>query len=106
MSCVVIVCNARRSLFYYQPDESWDTFYDPFFVPSFEPTFTNPDLEEEAMEVCDDDINCLYDIATTGKVQIGVATRDTSVQIEQILRNTMPGKSITRYWILMHFQTL
>ena len=94
-SCIGIVCNARKSLFCYQPGESWDTFYDPHFIPSYEPTFASPELESEAIGICDDDIYCLYDIATTGKVEVGIATLESSMEIEEINSLLLPGKSLT-----------
>ena len=87
-----IVDSARRSLFFYQPGESWDTFYDPYFIPSYEPTFDNPDLELQAREVCGDDEFCLFDIATTGLVDVGVSTLESSNAIEEIYSFLTPGK--------------
>ena len=65
-----IVDSARKSLFVYQPDKNWDTFYDPYFTPSYQPPFTSPDLETRAREICGDDRFCLFDIAATGMSEL------------------------------------
>lgn len=84
--------SGRNSLFFYQPEESWDTFYDPFFNPSYKPNFTNLDLELQANEICGDDIFCLFDIATTGIKEVGIATHESSELIEEIYTYLIPGK--------------
>ena len=86
--------SARNSLFFYQPEESWDTFYDPFFHPSYKPTFTNPELELEANEICGDDVFCLFDIAVTGIKEVGIATRKSSELIEEINTYLIPGNNL------------
>ena len=83
--------SARKSLFYYQPEESWDTFYDPYFVPLYQPNFNNPELEAQAKEICGEDKFCLFDIATTGNVDVGIATRESSKLIEEIYSFSIPG---------------
>ena len=97
-----IVDNAKRSLFSYQPEESWDTFYDPYFVPSYEPTFVSPELESEAERICGDDKFCLFDIATTGNVEIGMVTLESSMEIEEIYSLLLPGKSTTYMHYTIH----
>ena len=83
--------SARKSLFYYQPEDSWATFYDPYFHPFYQPTFNNPELETQAKDICGDDKFCLFDIATTGITEIGVATRESSKFLEQINSFLIPG---------------
>ena len=83
--------SARRSLFFYQPEESWDIFYDPYFLPSYQPNFSNPELESQAEEICGEDIFCLFDIATTGNVDVGIATHESSMFIEEIYNFSIPG---------------
>lgn len=91
--CPGIVDSARKSLFFYQPEESWDTFYDPFFHPSYKPNFTNPELELEANEICGDDVFCLFDIAVTGIKEVGIATHESSQLIEEINTYSIPGNN-------------
>jgi deleted-in-malignant-brain-tumors protein 1 len=85
-----IVDSARKSLFVYEPEKNWDTFYDPYFIPSYQPTFGSPELESQAKTVCGDDRFCLFDIATTGNVDVGVATLETSKEIEEIYTFLLP----------------
>ena len=53
---------------------SWMDFYDPDFSPAFAPNFTDPDLEAEAMTLCDGDPACLFDVAATGRLDIGLSS--------------------------------
>ena len=90
-----IVDSARKSLFVYQPDKNWYTFYDPYFTPSYQPPFTSPDIETRAREICGDDRFCLFDIAATGNIDVGVATLETTAIIEQIYTFLLPGRYVT-----------
>ena len=83
--------SARNSLFVYQPDQNWDAFYDPYFTPSYKPPFSNSELEERAKEVCGNDTFCLFDIAATGNVDVGVATLESTKIIDEIYSFLLPG---------------
>ena len=75
----------------YQPEKNWDTFYDPYFVPSFERTFNNPELESRAIEICGNDTSCLFDIAATGNIDVGISTHESTKTIEEIYTFLLPG---------------
>ena len=71
---------------------SFDTFNQPDFTPAFETEFTDPALEEEANEICKGDQMCLFDIAATGRTEIGMDTLQQQEQIDEIMRIiTTPG---------------
>lgn len=59
----------------------------------FKPTFTNSTLEKEAKEVCGDDEYCLFDIAATKKVEIGMATMEGGENFDMIVEMSVPSKS-------------
>ena len=86
-----IVDTPVGSLFTYQPGETWATFYDPFFQPTYEPKFATPELEAEAKELCGDDIFCLFDVAATGSMEIGLSTLRGGEEIEEITEVQIPG---------------
>ena len=69
----------------YADGENWLTFYDPDFTPIFEPSFTDPDLEELANTLCGDDVFCRYDIATTGRAEIGMSTQQGGQEFEELI---------------------
>lgn len=46
-----IIDNPSDSLFTYGSSGSWNTFYKPTYVPIFEAEFSDPELEEQAIEV-------------------------------------------------------
>jgi len=68
-----IISNASQSLFTYDED-SFEEFFDPGFTPAFEPVFDDPAVEYLANEMCGGDVFCLFDIAATGDIDIGLET--------------------------------
>lgn len=61
----------------------------------FTPVFSNPDLENEANEICKGDSMCLFDIAVTGRPEIGMDTVQQQEEIDEIIRMvTIPSKLI------------
>ena len=53
--------------------------------------FDSPNLEDQASELCGGDTFCLYDIAATGRVEIGLSTLQGSQEFESILELSIPG---------------
>ena len=86
-----IIDTPVESLFTYQPGESWATHYDPYFVPTYLTQFSDPDLATRANELCGNDPFCLFDIAATGRVDIGLSTLQGSQELEQIVQLSLPG---------------
>ena len=84
LALVGIIANPAQSLFTYGADESWGTFYRPDYTPAFGVEFSDPELEEEARAICGDDDLCLFDIAATGDVNIGAATRESGEEQDTI----------------------
>ena len=87
-----IINNPRDSLFTYQFGQSWSTFYFPFFIPTYEPNFTDPSIKQKADEICGDDEFCKFDIAATGRVEIGEATHETVQEVEVVANLSQPSK--------------
>ena len=52
----------------------------PLLLSMFEPTFSSSVLEQQANAVCGDDIFCQYDIAATGRTDIGQATLESKAK--------------------------
>ena len=94
-SSLGIVDTPVDSLFTYQPGESWATFYDPFYVPTYQPMFANPELESQANDLCGDDIFCLFDVAATGSMDIGLSTLEGGREIKEIAQLQIPGLLVT-----------
>lgn len=95
-----IISNPEDSLFIYGEGENATTFFKPDFVPVFEPSFSDPILEQEANSICGDDIFCRYDIAVTGRTDIGAATLQGNIELERIVNNTLPGIKLMYNYIL------
>lgn len=85
------IVNENDSLFVYSTGESWFTYHDLNFLPSYNPVFLNVFLESEARKTCDNDQFCLYDIATTGRLDIGLATLDGSRNFDKMVKLSYPG---------------
>ena len=86
-----IIDTPTASLFSYQPGESWATYYDPYFVPHYAPTFSDSSLEAEADALCGGDLFCLFDVAATGSMDIGLSTLEGGQEFERIMQFSIPG---------------
>ena len=76
----------NTTLFTYKPGENISTFSNPSFKPIFldeNITFASEALRLKAEAVCQGDVNCLFDIASTGDTSVGESTKQVSVQLER-----------------------
>ena len=75
--------NQSQSLFTYAHNESVDTFSSPDFEPMFADNITwhNDSLRIKAEAECGDDHECLFDVASTNDLSVGLVTKDISVQL-------------------------
>ena len=85
------------SLFTYQFGKDWSTYYHPSFIPLYDINFTNDSLENVAKEICKDDEFCKYDIAATGRSEIGEATYKGGQDFEQLINLSQPSKIYFSY---------
>ena len=53
--------------------------------------FASPELEAEARDVCQNDTFCLYDIAATGRVELGMTTLRGNQEFEEIAELSAAG---------------
>ena len=56
-----------------------------------EALFSDPALEVQAMDLCSDDQFCLFDIASTGRIEIGLSTLEATQTFELFLELSLPG---------------
>ena len=61
----------------------------------FVATFDDPELEMEAKEACGEDEFCLFDIAATRRVEIGMATMQGGEDFDRIVEMSVPSELIT-----------
>ena len=77
--------NQSQSLFTYNyaQNESVDTFAKPDFEPMFADNITwyNNSLRLAAEAQCGDDYECLFDVASTNDLSVGMVTKDISIQL-------------------------
>ena len=87
-----IINGSNDSLFTYANGENFTTFFDPTFNPEFQPTFSDPGLEAQASAICGSDVFCLFDIAATGRTDIGSSTLVGSQTFDNIVALATAGK--------------
>jgi len=80
---------ASRSLFPRIPQEEWDELNDPSFVPVFQPKFTSSELNATATTVCSGEEECLFDVAASGRLEVGLATLEFVKEYKKFLSNYM-----------------
>ena len=54
--------------------------------------FDDPDLEQQAQEICGDDEFCRFDIAATERPEIGMATMMSTQEFDVIANMSVPSK--------------
>ncbi len=93
VSCIPegIIDNPRDSLFSYGRGENHRTYYFSNFSPQFGASFKNATLELMAREICKGDSFCLFDIAATGRIEIGMATMQGVKMVNTIEEMTKPS---------------
>ena len=89
--CIGIVNNSSESLFTYH-NEQFEAFHDPIFVPMFILNFADPQLEEKAERLCGRSFTCMFDVAATGRLDIGLSTLMTDRELAETRELSLPGE--------------
>ena len=89
-----IIDSANDSLFSYGANESWSDFYSPDFAPIFEVDFNSSSISVESFDICEGDLFCIFDIAATGNMAIGLTTLSGGQELEMINTLSAPGLSL------------
>ena len=87
-----IVSTASESLFTHDQSDSFYTYYQPSYTPLFEVAFTNSTLETLAQNECQGNDLCLFDVAATGDIKIGVATLKEIDRVDSVIEISGPSK--------------
>ena len=90
---VGIINSSNESLFTYPFTKDWKFFYYPSFSPIYTISFFNSMLEEKAKKICRDDEFCLFDIAATGRIEVGKATFTGGQDFELLIKLSKPSKT-------------
>ncbi|XP_031573725.1 protein mesh-like [Actinia tenebrosa] len=92
---------AFESLFKYHQGKDHSSYSRPSYQPTFinkdDINFNNYDLERQARAACGGNVQCLFDISVTKKVDIGVASRQTYSEFSAILSATTKKACIPIY---------
>ena len=87
-----IVDSEESSLFSYRTNENWMDFFEPQFPAMFEPSFADSEAESRALSICNGDEFCLFDIAATGREDVGMSTQIGGQALEEIIEISAPSK--------------
>ena len=82
----------NESIFHYRPYETFDEFFDSTFPAAYVPSFMDQALEMQAYSICDDDPFCIFDIAVTSNLELGLSTHMVGESIEILDDLAVPGK--------------
>ena len=85
------------SLFTYNKriGQNWESFYDPDYVPLLSFNTNDPVLGS----VCDNDMFCMFDVASTGNTEIGLSTLNSSKEYEVLLELSYPSMYVIYIYI-------
>lgn len=89
-----IISQAEDSLFTYEGETTFSNFFDPNFLPVFSPSFSSPELEAQAAAMCAGDQFCLFDVAATGSMDIGLSTLQGNLEFETIVNISLSGQFV------------
>ena len=80
--------NESQSLFTYAQNENASTYAIPDFTPMFGDNITwqNETIRKEAEALCGNDNECLFDVASTNDLSVGLATKDIGSQLSKELK--------------------
>ena len=89
--------STNDSLFTYEEGKDHSSYFNVRYVPVFfdqdDLVFDNVTLGQQARDVCGDNKQCLFDIHTTGKVTIGMASKQAVESFLAIINETeTPGE--------------
>ena len=65
-----------------------------YFHTDLTPTFTDPALEEKAMEICGDDLFCVFDIIDSERKKVGMSPMQGNLNLEMITELSKPGQCV------------
>lgn len=84
---------AIESLFTYGSSEHHPDYFDSSYVPTFMEAYDpilakmNTDARKRALQTCEHSFQCIFDIAVTGRVDIGEDTNDFQKWLLKMTRN-------------------
>ena len=83
---------AEESLFTYKRGKNHSSYANPGYTPEFldsnHVVFTNRSFELQARRVCGNDKRCLFDIKTTGNIDVGKSSLIASQDFEIAVNDT------------------
>lgn len=75
----------KTSLFTYKYGESVNTFinasFQPIFIEDYMSSFGNDSLRQAAEKLCNGDVSCLFDIASTKDLALGDSAKQINSQL-------------------------
>lgn len=69
-----------ESLFTYEGGRSFSSYQDP----NFEPLFQDPNVTDDAIDICGDNKNCQFDFMVTGDRSFAIMSAETSQSFSDV----------------------
>ena len=79
------------------------SFSDPDFEPMFADNITwhNDSLRQKAEDQCGNDQECLFDVASTNDLSLGLVTKDISIQLVNETKQLSKYLDLSLYLLLV-----
>ena len=79
------------------------SFSDPDFEPMFADNITwhNDSLRPKAEDQCGNDHECLFDVASTNDLSLGLVTKDISIQLVNETKQLSKYSNLSLYLLLV-----
>ena len=65
-----------------------------FFHTDLTPTYQQTVMEKRAMEICGDDLFCVFDIIDAERKKVGMSTVQGNLDLEMITELSQPGQCV------------
>ena len=65
-----------------------------FFLTDLTPTYQQTVMEKRAMEICGDDLFCVFDIIDAERKKVGMSTMQGNLDLEMIIELSQPGQCV------------
>lgn len=84
----------NESLFTYIFGQSPSTFDNRTFIPVFDISDLPFNVTGVVQQTCGDNLECLFDVGATGRIEVGQATRNTQITYNETIMLSQPGRVI------------
>ena len=97
----------NESLFTYIFGQSPSTFDNRTFTPVFDISDLPFNVTDVVQQTCGDNLECLFDVGATGRIEVGQATRNTQRIYNETIMLSQPGRvtELKKQFLLVCFSS-